>query len=52
MIKQYGDGAEIEVVMRVDEMLRRGDFGGRGVWRRVLAAVRQPTVKTAIGSMH
>ena len=52
MIKQYGDGAEIEVGMRADDMLRCGDLGGRDVWRRVLSAVRELTVKTAVGSMH
>ena len=52
MIKQYGDGAAVEVAMRAEDMLQRGDLGGRDVWRRVLSAVAELTVKTAAGSVH
>jgi len=52
MINQYGKDAEIEVAMRVDEMLRRGDLGGRGVWRRVLNAVRSLTTTAVDAPIH
>jgi len=52
MIKQYGTDAEIEAAMRVDEMLKRGDLDGRGVWRRVLSAVRSLTTTVVDASVH
>ena len=52
MIKQYGTDAEIEAAMRVDETLKRGDLDGRGVWRRVLSAVRSLTTTVVDASVH
>ncbi len=52
MIKQYGDNAAIEVAMRAEDLQKRGDLGGTNVWRRVLSAVAELTVKMVVGSMH
>ena len=42
IMKQRGAiEAEIEAVQRADELLAAGDMDGRGVWRRVVEAVRE-----------
>jgi len=42
LIKQRGAlEAEIEAAQRADELLAAGDMEGRGVWLRVVEAVRE-----------
>ena len=42
LIKQRGTlEAEIEAVQRADELLAAGDMDGRGVWLRVVEAVKE-----------
>lgn len=52
MINQHGDAAEIQIAMRVDEMMSRGDLAGRDVWRRVLAGVRELSNRAAPGPVN
>jgi hypothetical protein len=39
LIRQHGDGAEIEAARRVGRMLDRGDRDGQLVWLRVLKTI-------------
>ena len=40
-MKQHGEDAPIEAVMRADAMLERGDLEGYEVWKRRLRAVEE-----------
>ena len=45
IIKQRGTlEAEIEAAQRADELLAAGDMDGRGVWLRVVEAVREMSI--------
>ena len=39
LIKQHGDGAEIEAARKADLMLERGDRDGQIVWLRIRRAI-------------
>lgn len=38
-IRQHGEDATLEVAMRADAMLERGDLDGYAIWKRILRAV-------------
>ena len=40
-MKHFGDGAAIEVAMRVDEFLDQGNFDGHRVWMRIMQAIEE-----------
>ena len=40
-MKRHGEDAPIEVAMRADEMLEKGDLAGYTVWKRILKAVEE-----------
>ena len=47
LIKRYdADGAQMHAAMRADELLAAGDMDGRGVWIKILEAVRELTDTT------
>ena len=53
LIKQRGAlEAEIEAAQRADELLAAGDMVGRGVWLRVLDAVKELSDTTPTGVIH
>ncbi len=39
LIKQFGDAADIEAAIRVDEALAAGDMEGEAVWLRIVKAI-------------
>ena len=41
LIRQHGAGAALVAAQRADAMLERGDMGGCGVWKRIVAAVEE-----------
>ena len=41
LIKQYGDAADIEAAIRVDERVATGDMEGEAVWLRIVKAVEE-----------
>ena len=45
LIKQHGDEAPIHASMRADEMLEKGDMGGKAVWVRIMKAVDELLAK-------
>ena len=40
-MKQHGEDAPIEAVMRADAMLEAGDLDGLATWKRILRAVEE-----------
>ena len=52
MPTRYGDEAVPESVKRADELAADGDLAGVAVWLRVIDAVRQLAVTTALGPVH
>jgi hypothetical protein len=41
LIREHAEDAAIEVAMRADAMLDRGDMEGCRVWKRILRAVEE-----------
>ena len=41
LVKHHGEDAPIHTAMRADAMLDKGVLAGYGVWRRILAAVKE-----------
>ncbi len=41
LIKQYGDAADFEAAIRVDERVAAGDMEGEAVWLRIVKAVEE-----------
>ncbi len=41
LVKQHGEDAPIQVAMRADAMLEKGDLEDCAVWKRVLRAVEE-----------
>ncbi len=41
LIKQFGNAADIEAVMRADERLAAGDMEGEAVWLRIVASIEE-----------
>ena len=53
LIKQRGTlEAEIEAAQRADELLAAGDMEGKGVWLRVVDAVRELSIAAPPGMVH
>jgi hypothetical protein len=53
LIKQRGTlEAEIEAAQRADELLAAGDMEGKGVWLRVVDAVRELSIAAPAGMVH
>lgn len=53
LMKQRGTlEAEIEAAQRADELLAAGDMDGRGVWLRVVEAVRELSKAGPAGTVH
>ena len=52
LIDQHGDEAPIHAAMQVDAMLDAGDKEGRGVWRRVLEAIKELLRTEPEGEVH
>lgn len=49
---RHGDDAEMQVAMRADALLDKGDMEGRGVWLRVLEAIEALRNTMATGLSH
>ncbi len=41
LVKQHGEDAPVQVAMRADAMLEKGDLDGAATWRRILRAVEE-----------
>jgi hypothetical protein len=52
MRNRYGDEAAVESVKRANELATDGDLAGVAVWLRVIDAIRQLAITTAIGPVH
>ena len=52
MLKCYGDQAEAESAIRMQELAFNGDSAGAAVWRRVTDAIRQLVNTTPPDPMH
>ena len=52
LVDLYGDDATIHAAMRADELLAQGDMDGAGIWRRVLAAVKELGRTVPRGAVH
>ena len=52
MLTRYGGEAVAESAKRADELAADGDLAGVAVWLRVIDAIRQLAITTAIGSVH
>jgi len=52
MLKHYGDDAEAESAIRMQELALSGDSAGAEVWRRVTDAIRQLVNTTPPDPMH
>jgi hypothetical protein len=49
MLNRYGDEALAESAKRAEELAADGDLGGVAVWLRVIEAIRQLAITTALG---
>ncbi len=49
LIKQFGDAADIEAAMRVDELMNAGDMEGEAVWLRIVKTIEEFAGKRAAG---
>ena len=52
LIKQHGDQAPGHAATKADDMLERGDAGGRAVWLRIAAAIEGLQRETPRTSGH
>ena len=52
MLNRYGDEALAESAKRAEELAADGDLGGVATWLRVIDAVRQLAITTALGPVH
>ena len=52
MLTRYSDDAVGEGTKRAEELAVDGDLAGVAVWLRVIDAIRQLAITTAIGSVH
>jgi hypothetical protein len=52
MVKRYGDEAEAESAIPMQELVLNGDSAGAAVWRRVTDAIGQLVNTTPPGPMH
>ena len=52
MLKRYGDEAQAESAIRMQELVLNGDRAGAAVWRRVTDAIGQLANTTPPGPMH
>ena len=41
LVKQHGEDATFHAAMRADKLLDAGDLDGRGVWLRILWAIKK-----------
>jgi Family of unknown function (DUF6961) len=52
MLRRYGDKAEEQSTVRVDDLTTEGDHDGAATWRRIADAVRQLANLTPVGPLH
>jgi len=52
MLARYGDEALAEGTKRTEELADDGDLAGVAVWLRVIDAIRQLAITTALGPVH
>ena len=52
MLKRYGDEADIESAIRVEDLADSGDWAGEAVWRRIIDAIGQLENTTPPGPLH
>ena len=52
MLKRYGDEAQAESAIRMQELVLNGDRAGAAVWRRVTDAIGQLVNTTPPGPVH
>ena len=52
MLKRYGDQAQAESAIRMQELALNGDSAGAAVWQRVTDAIGQLVNTTPPGPMH
>jgi hypothetical protein len=52
MLERYGDQAEAESAIRMQELTLNGDGAGAEVWRRVTEAIGQLVNVTPPGPVH
>ena len=52
MLTRYGDATTAESAKRADELAADGDLAGVATWLRVIDAIRQLAITTALGPVH
>jgi hypothetical protein len=52
MLERYGDQAEVESAIRMQELAFSGDSAGAAVWRRIIDAIEQLVNMTPPGPVH
>ena len=52
MLERYGDQAEVESAIRMQELAFSGDSAGAAVWRRIIDAIGQLVNMTPPGPVH
>jgi hypothetical protein len=52
MLKRYGDQAEAESAIRMQELAFNGDSAGAGIWRRIRDAIEQLVNVTPPGPVN
>ena len=52
MLERYGDQAEVESAIRMQELAFSGDSAGAAVWRRIIDAIGQLESTTPPGPVH
>jgi hypothetical protein len=52
MLNRYGDEAVAEGAKRADELAVDADLAGVATWLRVIDAIRQLAITTALGPVH
>jgi len=52
LVTQHGAEAPIHAAMRADGLMTAGDMEGRGVWLRVIEAIKVMLAKEPDGTVH
>ena len=52
MLERYGDQAEAESAIRMQELAFNGDRAGAAIWRRIIDAIEQLVNVTPPGPVH
>jgi hypothetical protein len=52
MLQRYGDQAEVESAIRMQELAFNGDSAGAAIWRRIIDAIGQIVNMPPPGPVH